>query len=112
MKANPVAVNAGTETPLLPTPEVAQIIEQLRRMIVDELDVRIKAEEVTDHVPLLEGGLALDSIVLYEFITLIEQRFGFEFADQNLSTEVFASITVLAQHIRNVIAQSKQSVTV
>jgi acyl carrier protein len=79
----------------------AEIIVALRRMLVEELDVRLTAEMVADDVPLLERGLGLDSIVLYEFITLIEQRFGFEFADQSLDTKVFANLTVLAQHIHD-----------
>jgi acyl carrier protein len=80
---------------------LADIIATLRHMLVEELDVRLTAEAVTDDVPLLERGLGLDSIVLYEFITLIEKRFGFEFADQSLDTNVFANLTVLAQHIHD-----------
>ena len=80
---------------------LAEIITTLRHMLVQELDVRLTAEKVTDDVPLLERGLGLDSIVLYEFITLIEKRFGFEFADQSLDTRVFANLTVLAQHIHD-----------
>jgi len=88
-----------------PHPAVlADIIAALRRMLVDELDVRLTAEMVTDDVPLLERGLGLDSIVLYEFITLIEKRFGFEFADQSLDTKVFANLTVLAQHLHDATA--------
>lgn len=104
MHANP----AGTGNPQ--APGVAEIVAQLRRMIVEELDVRIKADEVTDDVPLLEGGLALDSIVLFELISLIEKRFGFEFADQSLHTELFANLTVLAQHIHGATTRHAQSV--
>jgi len=84
-----------------PPEALAEIIATLRRMLVEELDVRLTAELVTDDVPLLERGLGLDSIVLYEFITLIEKRFGFEFADQSLDTKVFANLTILAQHIHD-----------
>ncbi|HEX8110775.1 MAG TPA: phosphopantetheine-binding protein [Kofleriaceae bacterium] len=83
------------------TAALTEIIATLRHMLVEELDVRLTAEMVTDDVPLLERGLGLDSIVLYEFITLIEKRFGFEFADQSLDTKVFANLTVLAQHIHD-----------
>jgi acyl carrier protein len=83
------------------TPVLAEIIATLRYMLVEELDVRLTAEAVTDDVPLLEQGLGLDSIVLYELITLIEKRFDFEFADQSLDTKVFANLTVLAQHIHD-----------
>lgn len=108
MNANPAGTDTGN--PSSQVPGVAEIAAQLRRMIVEELDVRIQEEVVTDDVPLLEGGLALDSIVLFEFITLIEKRFGFEFADQSLNMELFANLTVLAQHIHEARSRHAQAV--
>jgi len=98
---NPKPASTGIDHVSRPTAAIAEITAALRRMLVEDLDVRLTAEMVTDDVPLLERGLGLDSIVLYEFITLIEQRFGFEFADQSLDTTVFANLTVLAQHIHD-----------
>ena len=97
MNAKPAA--SESDRAARPTAAVAEIIVELRRMIVEDLDVRLTPQMVTDDVPLLERGLGLDSIVLYELITLIEKRFGFELSDQSLNTEVFANLTVLAQHI-------------
>lgn len=91
-------------------PEIAQLVVELRQMIAHKLDVRIKEEEISDDVSLLEGGLALDSIVLFEFIALIEKRFGFEFSDQSLSPETFKSLTVLAQHIHGMTARRQSAV--
>lgn len=89
------------QTPMPPTaPDTVQsIIEELTKMIAHELDVRIEEKDIDPAVPLLEGGLMLDSMVLFEFITRIEERFGATFSTQNLSSEVFANLTVLAQHI-------------
>lgn len=101
IQMNPKPAGTGIDHASRPTAPIADIIATLRHMLVEELDVRLTAEVVTDDVPLLERGLGLDSIVLYEFITLIEQRFGFEFADQSLDTRVFANLTVLAQHIHD-----------
>jgi acyl carrier protein len=97
LKPAATGIDHGSRHP----PVLAEIIATLRYMLVEELDVRLTAEAVTDDVPLLEQGLGLDSIVLYEFITLIEKRFGFEFADQSLDTKVFANLSVLAQHIHD-----------
>jgi acyl carrier protein len=83
----------------IPSDAIADIVAELKRIIVEDLDVRIAAADVTPEVPLLEGGLALDSIVLYELITLIEKRFGFELADDHFDTALFANLTVLAHHI-------------
>lgn len=75
------------------------VVAELTRMIAHELDVRIVADSIDPTVPLLEGGLMLDSMVLFELITLIERRFGVVFPADDLSSEVFASLTVLADHI-------------
>lgn len=106
MNSKPSAI--GIDPTPRPPAVLAEIIATLRHMLVEELDVRLTAEMVTDDVPLLERGLGLDSIVLYEFITLIEKRFDFEFADHSLDTKVFANLTVLAQHIHDATRRAPQ----
>jgi len=78
---------------------VAVVLAELKRMIAHELDVRIPEEHIDPTVPLVDGGLMLDSMVLFELITLIEARFGVAFPADNLSSEVFASLDVLARNI-------------
>lgn len=111
MSANPTGIHTKTPAPLtVDAGDVADIIAELKRIIVEDLDVRIAAADVTPEVALLEGGLALDSIVLYELITLIEKRFGFEFADDNLNTAQFENLTVLAGYIHGAVAQRPRAV--
>lgn len=106
MTATPQASHSPLPSPhALDAPALADIVAELKRMIVEDLDVRIPAADVTPEVPLLESGLGLDSIVLYELITLIEKRFGFEFGDDNLNTAQFANLTVLARYIHGATAQ-------
>ncbi|WP_437949304.1 phosphopantetheine-binding protein [Sorangium sp. So ce296] len=93
------APSIQTPTPSTDPNTVQNIIAELKKMIAHELDVRIEENDIDPAVPLLEGGLMLDSMVLFEFITRIEERFGIAFATQNLSSEVFADLTVLSQHI-------------
>lgn len=93
------ATPQASHSPLPAPSALDDIVAELKRMIVEDLDVRIPAANVTPEVPLLEGGLGLDSIVLYELITLIEKRFDFEFGDDNLNTAQFANLTVLARYI-------------
>lgn len=75
------------------------VVADLIRIIAHELDVRIAEEQIDPTAPLLEGGLMLDSMVLFELITRVEQRYGVGFPADNLSSEVFASIEVLARNI-------------
>jgi acyl carrier protein len=78
---------------------VESILAELTRMIAHDLDVRIEEKDIDPTVPLLEGGLTLDSMVLFELITCIEKRYGTSFSTENLNSEVFANLTVLSQHI-------------
>ncbi|WP_181233507.1 acyl carrier protein [Enhygromyxa salina] len=80
------------------------LIEELTNMIAHKLDVRIDEADITPTVPLLEGGLLLDSMILFELITLIEQRYEVVFPSDGLNTENFANLTVLAGHVNGLIA--------
>jgi acyl carrier protein len=98
-------------TPLAPRePGLAPLIDQLKKMIAHELDVRIDESQIDATMSLHEDGLALDSMVLFEFLNLIEKRYGFEFADQNIRPEVFANLTVLAAHIQGELARAGKSI--
>ncbi len=65
------------------------VIDRLKQIIANELDVNIRAEEIDSDAPLFEEGLGLDSVVIVEFITLIEERFGFRFSEDDLNMELF-----------------------
>ena len=95
-------MDASTETHSIGMAKEESIhatIAELTKMIAHELDVRIEEQDIDPTVPLLEGGLMLDSMVLFELITLIEKRYGVIFSTENLNTEVFSNLTVLAENI-------------
>lgn len=72
------------------------VMTRLKRIIAEDLDVNLRFEEIDDAVPLLGDGLHFDSIVIVELISLIEDRFGFEFDDADLNLETFRNLTALA----------------
>jgi len=74
-------------------------INELKKIIAEELDVNLTAEEIDENASLFEDGLGLDSIATVEFISLIEQHFGIEFCDGELNPELFSSLTVLADFL-------------
>ena len=85
-------------------PAHPETLHQLKQLLVEELDINLKIEQLADDVALLEEGLALDSVLIAELITLIENRFGFQFDDQDMNTDTFRDLTTLA----NFIASRKQ----
>ena len=77
------------------------VIEQLKHIIAQDLDVNLALEDINEESSLFEDGLGLDSVSVMEFITLIEERFKFQFSDSELNIESFKSLNMLANIISN-----------
>lgn len=78
---------------------VAQTTTAIKNIIASDLDVNIEFEEIGDNVSLLESGLALDSVVIVELISLLEQRFDFHFSDEDMKPALFENLRTLAQFV-------------
>ncbi|OAD24138.1 acyl-carrier-like protein [Candidatus Thiomargarita nelsonii] len=78
---------------------IENMINQLKHIIADEIDANIKLEEIDETASLFEDGIGLDSMAIMEFINLLEDRFGFEFSDSELNSELFRNIKTLADFI-------------
>ena len=75
------------------------IIEQLKQIIVNDLDIKADINNINHDVSLLEDGIGLDSMAIMEFISLVEEKFEFQFSDDELGMEPFNSLTSLSQFI-------------
>ncbi|VFM96839.1 MAG: acyl carrier protein [Candidatus Kentron sp. G] len=75
------------------------VVQKLKRIVAEELDVNLRPEEIDEHVSLFEEGLGFDSVVIIELISLIEANFGFQFSDDELNMELFKSLETLATFI-------------
>jgi len=76
-----------------------EITQKLKKIIAEQLDVNIQANEIADDVGLLEEGLGLDSIVIMELITLVEENFGFHFEESDLNMEHFLNVQTLSHFV-------------
>jgi acyl carrier protein len=81
--------------------ETQDVIRQLKSILVKDLELNLKEEDIPDDVSLMEGGLALDSVVIAELIGQIEDQFGFRFDDDNLRENLFNNLTTLAELVAN-----------
>ncbi len=75
------------------------IIKQLKTIIAEQLDANIKRAEITPEISLLEDGLGLDSIMLVELVSLVEENFGFQFEEDELDLKIFTNIQTLATFV-------------
>ena len=72
------------------------IVDRLRHLVGENLDLSLKPEEIDPDVQLIDGGLKLDSLSLVRLIGLSEREFGIEFDEDELRMESFASLRALA----------------
>lgn len=79
--------------------QTTDIIDRLKHIIAEQLDVNLSLEEIKPDVPLFEGGLGLDSVAIMELITLIEENFNFQFLNEELTLKPFQNLTILSDFI-------------
>ena len=84
------------------------VLEKIKRIVVEDLDVNLAYEDLDETVPLFEEGLALDSVILVELISFIEKRFDIELRDEALNMETFKNLQSVARVIREQVAQQQQ----
>lgn len=76
--------------------EIEQRIAQILKSMVPELG----GVTLTPDMPLVEGGLNLDSVNLLELIVGLEETFGITVEDNELSLELISTVGSLANHVR------------
>lgn len=76
------------------------VLERIKRIVVEDLDINLAYEDLDETVPLFEEGLALDSVILVELISFIEKRFNIELRDEALNMETFRNLQSVAGVIR------------
>lgn len=80
------------------------VMLRVKRIVAEDLDLNLKLEEIDETIPLFEEGLALDSVILVELISLIEKRFGIELRDDALNMETFQNLQSVAEVVRRQLA--------
>jgi acyl carrier protein len=82
------------------------LIEQLKRQIIDALALEDVVPEAIDPDGQLVGGaLGIDSIDVLELVMLVEKEYGLVIDSKELGARVFTSLRTLADYIRERSAQ-------
>jgi acyl carrier protein len=85
-----------------------EVVQRIKRILVDDLEVGVTPGEIPDDYSLMEEGLALDSILISELIARIEIRFGLQFDDTVLASELFDNLSVLAAFVHDCLVAKSQ----
>ena len=79
-----------------------ELILNLKKEIIEVLNLEdIQPEDIQNDVPLFGEGLGLDSIDALELIVLMEKNYGLKLKDPAQGKEIFKSINVMAEYIKN-----------
>lgn len=73
----------------------------LARLIVDTLNLEVKAEEIEPEAPLYGEGLGLDSIDILEMALAISKTYGVQLRSEDENNrKIFASLRRLNEHLQ------------
>ncbi|HWP04135.1 MAG TPA: phosphopantetheine-binding protein [Polyangiaceae bacterium] len=73
---------------------------ELKRLIIDSLDLRGRTEaDIDDDAPLFGDGLKLDSLDALQLAVALEERYGLEIPEGEESRRIFASVSALATYV-------------
>lgn len=87
----------------------ADVVQQIKHILIADLQLKAMPDQIPDDCSLMEGGLALDSILIAELIALIEDRFGLQFDERVLEGHLFDNLTVLAGFVAREHAASRSN---
>ena len=86
-------------------PEEPSLEEQIKRKLVETLELKIAPEEIGDTTPLFIEGLGLDSVDGLEIVAMLSMHFDVELEDREDMREILHSVRSIADHIRKQRAQ-------
>lgn len=73
--------------------------DSIKRFIVNNLNFRGTADQLTSDYPLMERE-AIDSMGIFQLVGFIEDEYGIEIVDEDLTPENFASIEAIASLVQ------------
>ena len=73
---------------------------KIKHMLVRQLKLQVKPEEIEDEAPLFGSGLGLDSIDVLEVVASIEKEFGVSIKSQEEGERVLKSVRSIGDFIR------------
>jgi acyl carrier protein len=77
-----------------------ELKSQIKRALIEELDLRGKSErDIDDAAPLFGEGLGLDSLDALQLAMAIEERFGVAVPEGDAGRAIFASVNAIAAFV-------------
>jgi acyl carrier protein len=79
--------------------ETTELRLQLKKQIVQFLNLAVKPEDIKDDEPLFGEGLGLDSIDSIELIVLLSREYGINIQDPKEGRKILVDINTMVDYI-------------
>lgn len=80
---------------------MGSLIEQLKRQIIDALNLEeVAPDDIDPSAPLFGEGLGLDSIDALELVVMLERDYGIQIKDIEVGRRALASVNELARFVQ------------
>jgi acyl carrier protein len=73
--------------------------DTLRQFLLNELGAGGRVDTLSDDTPLFGHHGVIDSLVILDLVTFLEQTFGFQVAGHEVTEDHFGTITRIATYI-------------
>jgi acyl carrier protein len=81
------------------TMETSELKSQVKKQIVQFLNLSVAPENIKDEEPLFGEGLGLDSIDSIELIVLLSREYGIEIKDPKEGRKILTDINTMVDYI-------------
>ena len=71
----------------------------VKRMLVEQLRLRMEPAEIGDEMSLFQEGLGLDSVDAIELVAAVEQTYGVVLTSEEEAQKVLANVSALTEYI-------------
>jgi acyl carrier protein len=79
-----------------------ELKQKIKAMMVENLMLQVKPEEITDDMPLFgPGGLGLDSVDALQLVVGLDKSFGLKVPDPAAAKQILHSVSSMAEAIAN-----------
>jgi acyl carrier protein len=75
------------------------MVEEIRQILRDTLQLGPRADQLTSSSPLLGGIPEFDSMAVVTVLTMVEEEFGITIEDDEVSAEIFKTVGTLADFV-------------
>jgi acyl carrier protein len=79
--------------------ERRRVLDELRRLLVEQLRVEREPDEIDPDTPLFGTGLGLDSVDAVELVVSVETAFGIQVPDGPAARSAMRTVSTLADHV-------------